>query len=55
MTQVNHRVWFQGFMPGTYLEKRAYVRQIIDHYEAVEKRFLVAETDSSKAGAQEAG
>ena len=30
----------RSFMPGTYLEKRAYVRKIIDHYESVEKRFL---------------
>ena len=33
----------RSFMPGTYLEKRAYVRKIIDHYESVEKRFLVGE------------
>jgi adenosine deaminase len=35
----------RSFMPGTYLEKRAYVRKIIDHYESVEKRFLGEEKD----------
>jgi len=33
----------RSFYPGTYLEKRTYVRQIIDYYEAVEKRFMVEE------------
>lgn len=30
----------RSFMPGTYLEKRAYVREIIDYYEKVEKAHL---------------
>ncbi len=30
----------RSFMPTTYLEKRAYVRQIIDYYEAQEAKFL---------------
>jgi len=30
----------RSFMPGTYLEKRAYVRQIIDFYEQIEKEHL---------------
>lgn len=29
----------RSFYPGTYIEKRNYVRTIIDHYEAVEKRY----------------
>ncbi len=29
----------RSFYPGGYLNKRRYVRQIIDHYEAVEKKF----------------
>jgi adenosine deaminase len=29
----------RSFWPGDYLSKRQYVRQVIDHYEAVEKRF----------------
>ena len=28
----------RSFFPGTYLEKRAYVRRIIDYYEALERR-----------------
>lgn len=28
----------RSFMPGTYLEKRAYVRQVIDYYEAIERK-----------------
>lgn len=28
----------RSFFPGSYLRKRQYVRQIIDHYEAVERR-----------------
>lgn len=35
----------RSFMPGTYLEKRAYVRKIIDHYESVEKQFLGGEKE----------
>ncbi|MCA9540003.1 MAG: adenosine deaminase family protein [Myxococcales bacterium] len=30
----------RSFMPGTYLEKRAYVRQVIDYYETIERRFF---------------
>lgn len=29
----------RSFMPGTYLEKRAYVRKVIDYYDMVEKKF----------------
>ena len=29
----------RSFYPGSYLNKRQYVRQIIDHYEAVEQKF----------------
>jgi adenosine deaminase len=29
----------RSFYPGSYLNKRQYVRQIIDHYETVERRF----------------
>ena len=29
----------RSFWPGDYLSKRQYVRQVIDHYEAVERRF----------------
>lgn len=29
----------RSFWPGDYLSKRQYVRQVIDHYESVEKRF----------------
>lgn len=31
----------RSFFPGSYLEKRAYVRGIIDYYEALEKKFEV--------------
>ncbi len=34
----------RSFYPGTYLEKRAYVRQAIDHYDAVMARFAAMET-----------
>ena len=34
----------RSFFPGTYQRKRAYVRQIIDYYREVEKRFF-GETD----------
>ena len=27
----------RSFMPESYLEKRAYVRQIIDYYESIER------------------
>ncbi len=33
----------RSFMPGTYLEKRAYVRQVIDYYEAIERQFFPGE------------
>jgi adenosine deaminase len=29
----------RSFYPGTYLEKRNYVRQVLDVFEAVEKQF----------------
>jgi adenosine deaminase len=32
----------RSFYPGSYMQKRNYVRRIIDHYEAVEERFLGA-------------
>jgi adenosine deaminase len=28
----------RSFWPGSYLSKRHYVRQVIDHYEAVERK-----------------
>jgi adenosine deaminase len=33
----------RSFMPSSYLQKRAYVRQVIDYYEQVEARFLNGE------------
>ena len=30
----------RSFWPGTYLEKRAYVREVIDYYEKMEKEHL---------------
>ena len=30
----------RSFMPTTYLQKRAYVRQMIDYYEEIERTFL---------------
>jgi len=33
----------RSFMPTSYLQKRAYVRQVIDYYEQVEARFLKGE------------
>jgi adenosine deaminase len=30
----------RGFYPHSYLKKRAYVRQVIDYYETIERRFL---------------
>ena len=33
----------RSFMPSSYLEKRAYVRQVIDFYESVEERFFGSE------------
>ncbi|MDP2305206.1 MAG: adenosine deaminase family protein [Pseudomonadota bacterium] len=35
----------RSFYPGTYLDKRAYVRQAIDHYDAVIARFAEAEAN----------
>lgn len=29
----------RSFFPGTYLEKRSYVRKVLDHYEKTEKQF----------------
>ena len=30
----------RSFFPGSYLRKRAYVRQVIDYYETIEKKFF---------------
>lgn len=30
----------RSFFPGSYLKKRSYVRQVIDYYESVEKKFF---------------
>jgi hypothetical protein len=30
----------RGFLPDTYLKKRAFVRKIIDHYSKVEKKYF---------------
>ncbi|MFN3201469.1 MAG: adenosine deaminase [Bradymonadia bacterium] len=30
----------RSFFPGTYLKKRAYVRQIIDYYETIERKYF---------------
>ena len=30
----------RSFFPGSYLSKRGYVRQIIDYYEAMERKFF---------------
>lgn len=38
----------RSFMPGTYLEKRAYVRQVIDFYEKIERQHF-GEIESSPA------
>ncbi len=36
---------FKGsFFPGSYIEKRAYVRRVLDHYEALEKSFGLGDT-----------
>lgn len=36
----------RSFYPDTYLEKRAYVRKIIDYYESIEERFGVVREDA---------
>ena len=33
----------RSFFPGTYLRKRQYVRQIIDYYESIERRYQTTE------------
>ena len=33
--------------PGSYLKKRRYVRQIIDYYDTIEKRFTDQESAQS--------
>ena len=34
---------FKGsFFPGSYIEKRAYVRRVLDQYEALEREFGLA-------------
>ena len=35
----------RSFMPTTYLQKRAYVRKIIDYYDSVEQRFFNGDFD----------
>ncbi|MEZ4464818.1 MAG: adenosine deaminase family protein [bacterium] len=40
----------RSFWPGTYLEKRAYVRQVIDYYEALERQHLGDKSPPSVAG-----
>ncbi len=35
----------RSFYPGSYLEKRTYVRQIIDYYEEVADQFRVREVE----------
>lgn len=42
----------RSFMPTTYLEKRAYVRQVIDFYEKIEREYLGEEHEPSPAAAQ---
>ncbi len=40
---VRHLVTYgfkRSFFPGSYIEKRAYVRQMIDYYEAMERKYL---------------
>ncbi len=40
----------RSFFPGTYLRKRGYVRQVIDYYDTIERRFFGAATgDAEKA------
>ncbi|MCB9529945.1 MAG: hypothetical protein H6701_16420, partial [Myxococcales bacterium] len=42
----------RSFMTGTYLEKRAYVRQVIDFYEKIERQHF-GEAESSPASESE--
>lgn len=37
----------RSFFPGTYMGKRGYVRQVIDYYETVERRFFGTSTAGS--------
>ena len=30
----------RSFFPGTYLRKRQYVRQVMDYYDTVERKYL---------------
>ena len=32
----------RSFFPGDYLEKRRYIRSVIDYYDRVEKEFFVS-------------
>ncbi|MEE2789883.1 MAG: adenosine deaminase family protein [Myxococcota bacterium] len=43
----------RSFMPGSYLDKRAYVRQVIDYYESIEKKFLGRVHQIEPSGANE--
>lgn len=36
----------RSFYPGSYLEKRSYVRQVIDYYEKIERDFGIGETSN---------
>jgi len=42
----------RSFMPTTYLEKRAYVRQVIDFYEKIEQQYFGEEAEPSAPDAQ---
>lgn len=35
----------RSFFPGDYIDKRSYIREIIDYYEAMEKKFGIMATD----------
>ncbi len=40
----------RSFFPGTYVEKRAYVRKVIDHYDQVARTFGVPDVSRGEAG-----
>ncbi|OFZ20968.1 MAG: adenosine deaminase [Bdellovibrionales bacterium GWB1_55_8] len=44
----------RSFFPGTYAEKRQYVRQVIDRYELLEKEFLKKNKPVAKTGSKAA-
>jgi adenosine deaminase len=39
----------RSFWPGDYLSKRQYVRQVIDHYESIERAFAAPQKERSSA------